>query len=93
MERFLIICVQLGDEKKNYDSVDACVKNFGRWWHHIKNVWILKTSRTIDEITNEIMLFLSPDDSLLVSIFSENEYNGYLTQNAYDWIENQKKEQ
>lgn len=90
MERLVIICIQLSLNNSHSDEIRNCIKGYGRWWHHIKNVWIVKTSRTIEDISNDLVRFLSSQDSLLVSVFNTADYDGFLTEDAFDWIEAQK---
>lgn len=90
MEKLIIICIQLNPNNIRTEEIRECIKSYGRWWHHIKNVWIVKTRKTTEDVTNELTRFLSSEDSLLVSLFNADGYNGFLTDKAFEWIDSQK---
>lgn len=51
---------------------DACervtdvIRSLGEWWHHLKSTWLLKTSRTPEQIRDLLKEHVGSDDQLLI---------------------------
>ena len=65
-------------------------KSVKAWWHHIKNTYIIVTdsSVTVDSIQKFVAGYFPKDDCLILQLKPPHNYNGWLPQNAYDWLDN-----
>lgn len=65
-------------------------KNVRAWWHHIKNTYILITENNVtsDSVQKFVLSFFPNSNCLILQLKPPyHDYNGWLPQNAWDWIE------
>lgn len=59
------------------------------WWHHISTCYIIISERSVDDLSLKISNNLTKKKYLIVEIKLNNR-QGWLTQEAWDWINNEK---
>ncbi len=47
-------------------DVTAAIRNLGKWWHHLDNVWLVKADLTPSEARDALKKHLQDGDELLV---------------------------
>lgn len=84
------------DLDSNFNSVkfhDELIKFDGlvAWWHYLKSSYILivEFGLTADNITDYVMKII-PNKYFFVSELQLNDHNGWLPQEAWDWINKHK---
>ena len=55
------------------------------WWHYLESTGLISTTETLDELLFHIRPHIDDNDSLLVIEVMRN-YQGWLLQEAWDWI-------
>ncbi|MDY7092609.1 MAG: hypothetical protein SX243_06520 [Acidobacteriota bacterium] len=70
---------------KNYSGLTNELKNSPDWWHYLGSTWLIATRETAGQLYNRLAQHLDKNDSVLV-IRVSNDYSGWLTQEAWDWI-------
>lgn len=55
------------------------------WWHHISNVYIVTTQLTAKKMADSIIASF-PGLRFFITRVDLSDYNGVLTQNAWEWI-------
>ena len=68
------------------EAIEDEIVGFGSWWHYLRNVWIVDTEMTVDEMTAALMEYLRPKDDLLI-IGIQAPYQGWLPDNAWKWLD------
>ena len=79
------ISYDLNKPGQDYNSLYEAIKSLGSWWHHLDSTWLLDTHYTAQQVSDKLMQTMDKSDRLLV-IRVTREYAGWLTQDAWDWL-------
>jgi len=76
-------------ENRDTNAFYNAIQNSGIWWHYFETTWIVRS----DENSNQIYERLSPFvgttvEYLLIVKIDPNDEQGWLPQEAWDWIRN-----
>ncbi len=95
-DKYYIITFDKGTLLDSFDSQKfhkqiTNAKGINAWWHYLESMYIIKveygvTSHNIAEYIRKI----APNKKFFVSEIKFDNYNGWLPQEAWDWIENNK---
>lgn len=55
------------------------------WWHYLQNTWLIWTKESPEYWFEKIAPIISKTDKLLIIEVKDN-YTGWLTKAAWDWI-------
>ena len=80
-----LITYDLKLPNRNYDNLYNAIKSLGDWWHYLESTWIIKTPYDLNHIQNTLLPQIDQNDRLLV-IRVINQKTGWLTKDAWDWI-------
>jgi len=82
-----LIGYDLNKSGKDYAGVFKAIKDSstGEWWHHLDSTWIIKSSLTVNEVSDNIKAETDNDDRFIV-IEIKNNKQGWLEQNAWDYL-------
>jgi len=69
----------------NYSAFYEAIKKQGAWCHYLTSTWIISTSKTPVEVYNAICSHINEPDRLFVGTLTHG-YQGWLPQDAWDWI-------
>ena len=58
----------------------------GAWWHHLESTWLASTNETVHRIQERLQPKLDTNDLLLVIDVTGDAHQGWLPQQAWDWI-------
>ncbi len=87
MQKKYIITYNLKNSIWNYTGFFNALQSIGPWWHYLDSTWIIKTNYTSQQIYSMLGQHLSKSDLILiVEIIPGNRY-GWLTKDAWDWID------
>ncbi len=83
----LIITYDLKTPKDYHDFYEAIKAQAteGKWWHYMASTWILSTTRTPQQVADNIRPLLEAQDFLFVCELTSN-YQGWLPKPAWDWL-------
>lgn len=79
---------------QDYSELIAEIKSFGTWWHGLDSTWMIKSTKDVTAIRNQLKAKLpSSDDSLLVLRYVTSEetdtgsaaWTGFSTQTS-EWL-------
>lgn len=87
-----LICLKSEKDLVNYQNFLFYIRHLDGWIHLFENLWIVKTEKTIEELTNDLMNFLRSSNKLLVTEFNADNYDGFLIKEDFDWIERNRHE-
>ena len=95
-DKFYIITLDKGGLLDSFDSKKfhkqlTSAKGIKAWWHYLESTYIIKvefgvTAHNIAEYIQKI----APKKKFFASEINFNNYNGWLTQEAWDWIKKHK---
>ena len=68
------------------EDIEDEIVEFGSWWHYFRNVWIVDTEMTVDQMTKAILKHLDDKDDLLI-IGIQDPYQGWLPEDAWKWLD------
>lgn len=70
---------------QNYEGMQTAIKSCGSWWHYLGSTWLVHTNLTAGQIYQRLAPHIDTNDNVLV-IQVGNDYQGWLQQEAWDWI-------
>ncbi len=81
-----------GYNPDNFHNKITSAKGIVSWWHYISNTYILIVDKgvTATDVTNFLQSFTGKTHFLVSELHLRN-HNGYLAQEAWDWINNELK--
>lgn len=82
-----IISYDLRGNSKDYQGLISAIKEEMNWWHYLESFWMLDTTKSVQELTDKLIQFLDEDDRLIIIDTNTNNYNGFMPQKAFDWID------
>lgn len=82
----IFITYDLKSKEKDYEGVIEAIKESSEHWtHYWDSAWLIKSSSTVDEITDKIKPHLEKTDTLLVIEVKKN-YQGWLEEKRWKKI-------
>jgi hypothetical protein len=86
----LLITYKLNNRLKDYSPLFAAVKaNSIAWWHYLDTTWIVTTGHSAHSYANMLYPHIEETDRLLI-IKVEKDYQGWLTEDAWAWLNNKE---
>lgn len=82
-----LITYDLNKTGQNYSGLYETIKELGSWWHYLDSNWLVETDLDATQISNFLKPQIDQNDSLLIIRVAE-DYDGWLTQDAWNWIKN-----
>jgi hypothetical protein len=82
-----LITYDLNTPGKDYSGLHAVIKRLGPWWHYLDSTWLVSTELDAMGIWNQIGNKIDENDRMLI-IKATRDYAGWLTSEAWDWINN-----
>lgn len=95
-DKFYIVTLDKGgfldsfDSKKFHNQLIAA-KGINAWWHYLESTYILKVKYGVN--AHNIAAYIqkiAPNKKFFTSEITLNNYNGWLPQEAWDWINKNK---
>ena len=85
--KLLLVTFSLRNQNKDYNDFFVALRgNAIQWWHFIEQTCVVATEHD----ANKYGLLLSPHiettDSLLVAEIKPHQFQGWLPQTAWDWL-------
>lgn len=76
------------DLQKNadYTKLYEAIKTADGWWHYLESFWIISSSKTLDYWRDFLRNEINSGDRFIVIEISEGKTDGWLPQDAWDWI-------
>lgn len=83
-----LITYDLKSSGQNYDDVIQSIKDasIGTWCTYWKSSFLLKSNLTANQISEKITPFLDANDSLIIVEVRPSNYQGWLSQEQWDFI-------
>ncbi|OGK11402.1 hypothetical protein A2954_06575 [Candidatus Roizmanbacteria bacterium RIFCSPLOWO2_01_FULL_37_12] len=75
--------------RSDYTKLHKAIKdnrNILNWWHYLTSGYILISTESASELTNFMRENLPSDTYFIIMEINHNNYNGWLPQEAWDWI-------
>lgn len=83
-----IYCVSydLKTPGKKYEDLYDKLKSFNGYNHILDSTWLVCSNQTASDVYDTIQPAIDKNDSVFISKVNPNEYSGWLSQAAWDWI-------
>jgi hypothetical protein len=81
-----LVTYDLKKPGQDYKDLHEAIKGCGTWWHYLESTWLLKTSLTATQIFERLQPYLDSNDRILIIRVTPNDKSGWLTQDAWNWI-------
>ncbi len=95
-DKFYIITMDKGglldmfDAKKFHDQLTQAI-GIKAWWHYLESTYIIKVEFNVTALNvSEYIQSIAPNKKFFTSEIKLDNYNGFLSQDAWDWINNNK---
>ena len=76
----------------NYRGIVDELQKSNGWAHHIDNTWLIYTQESIEDLYNRLRVhFRTNERILIIPVDLARGYQGWLPQEAWDWIESVKR--
>lgn len=81
-----IVTYQLIPNRKAKDISEELQKS-PNWWHYLDYTWLIQTNEGANQLYSRITPHLKDTDRVLIAQFMPNaQHQGWLPQDAWDWI-------
>lgn len=81
-----LITYAINKDRDNTAFYNA-IQNLGEWWHYIDNTWIIRSNETANQLYQRLSSFSGINiNRLLIIKIDENNKQGWLPREAWDWI-------
>ena len=87
----ILITYDLNNPNNDYTPFFEAIKKQGPWWHYLKSTWLIDTSQSPHQVWNAIHSLVEGTDRVLITNLAEG-HQGWLTKDAWDWINARKKQ-
>src|SRR5690242_19808780 len=83
----LLVTFSLRNQLKDYDSFFVTLRgNASQWCHYIEQTFLVRTPYDVQEFCNRLYPHMEKTDSLLVVKMDGAQRQGWLPQEAWDWM-------
>lgn len=79
-----LITYDLNSPGQDYEKLYEKIKSYGPWAHYLESVWLVKTTKDITEIKNELKQFIDENDNLFICTVSD--YSGWANEKLWKWL-------
>lgn len=86
MNKYIITYDLKNSPARNYGNLILAIKNIGPWWHYLESTWIIKTDLNAGQIWNCLYTHINGNDRLLIVKIEPYDKGGWLTKDAWDWL-------
>jgi hypothetical protein len=85
--RLLLVTFSLRNANKDYTDFFVTLRgNALNWWHFIEQTCVVTTYRDPDALARLLIPHMEKTDSLLVTQITPHQFQGWLPQEAWDWL-------
>lgn len=83
----VLVTYDLTGPAASYAKFYELLKAQQKWAHYLASTWLLKTTKSTDELTAEIKpLVLAGDRVLVIRVDTTMRANGMMPKDAWEWI-------
>jgi hypothetical protein len=85
--KLLLVTYALRNNFKDYTSFHVTVRgNALNWMQFIEHTYVVSTAHDADSFSKQLLPHMEPTDSLLVAEIQPHQFQGWLPQAAWDWL-------
>lgn len=86
MTKIILITYDLKSPWQNYEWLYNAIKDGHTWWHYLESTWIIKTTATVDQLTDQLKPFLDTNDHIFIVDITSSSRQGRLPLKAWEWF-------
>lgn len=83
---YLVTYDLVKSSERDYTPVYEAIKAIGPWWHYLESTWIVQSYNNVNHVVDTIHNVMRQGDRLLVVQIDNQQRNGWLPKDAWDWI-------
>ena len=87
----LLITYDLKVPGRDYKSLYEAIKGASGWWHYLESTWVVSTQESQQVWVDRLNGLIDNNDRLLVVDITGRSGNGWLPQDAWQWLANHNK--
>lgn len=84
----LLITYDLKVPGRDYKVLYDAIKSAPGWWHYLESTWIISTTESLQVWVDRLNGLIDKNDRILVVNITGAERNGWLQQDAWQWLNN-----
>lgn len=85
--RILLVTFSLRNTARDYSPFFVALRgNVLQWWHFIEQTCVVFTHHDASNLTKALLPHIEKSDSLLVVQIEPHQFQGWLPQQAWDWL-------
>jgi hypothetical protein len=82
-----LVTFSLRNKSKDYAPFFVAVRgNALQWWHFIEQSCVVTTNHDVNSYAHQLLPYIEATDSLLVVAITPHEFQGWLPQQAWSWL-------
>lgn len=81
-----MISYDLKTPGKDYSALYDAIKRLGAWWHYLDSTWIIQSRHQVADVSALIRQSIDANDRLIVVAIDSEKMDGWLPQEAWNWI-------
>jgi hypothetical protein len=82
-----LVTFSLRNSLKDYNPFFVALRgNAFQWWHFIEQSCVVTTSHDLNSYVQQLLPHIENSDSLLVVEITPHQFQGWLPQQAWDWL-------
>jgi len=82
-----LVTFSLRNTSKDYNPFFVALRgNALQWWHFIEQSCVVTTNHNVNSYVQQLVPHIEVTDSLLVVEITPYEFQGWLPQQAWDWL-------
>ncbi len=86
-----LVTYDLNTPGQNYPALYEAIKSLGDWWHYLDSTWLINTNLSANQIGERLRQCLDQNDRLLIVEIDPSTANGWLSKDAWEWIQTRAK--
>lgn len=89
--KVFLITYDLHSPGKDYNNLHEGIRSLGNWWHYLDSTWLIANPlENANSIARKLKTHMDQNDYILVVEITRQPREGWLPQEAWDWINNQE---
>lgn len=82
----LLITYDLQKPHQDYANLIKAIEGYGNYAHILKSTWLIRTTKSAQQVYEELSPFLDTNDFIFVTGVDERNQQGWLPKKFWDWI-------
>jgi hypothetical protein len=83
-----LIAYEIEERLRDYSALKDCIKGLGDYQHPMETVWFVRTSKTAEDIVEQLKthLHLEHDHLFVMPVEEDSRYKGWMQKALWKWL-------